>query len=63
MKKNTYSSISEIPKHELESMMAEYGKKKAQTVRSARAYLRRIGVPFNSKGMIDESSLSHTFAY
>lgn len=63
MKKRLYNSISEIPKPELDRMMIEYAKSKAKSVRSARAYLRSIGVPINKRGIIDESVFASHFSY
>lgn len=63
MKKKSYHSISDIPKGDLENMMMEYARKKAHTVRTARAYLRSIGIPINHKGIIDESITSASFSY
>lgn len=63
MKKTKYDSISEIPSDELKEMMIAYGRKKGQTVRSARAFLRSIGMPIDSRGKIDESKFASQFAY
>lgn len=63
MKKTKYNTISEIPSDKLKEMMIEYGQKKGNSVRSARAFLRSIGVPIDYKGRIDESKISGQFAY
>lgn len=52
MVKKRYNSISEIPSDELKSMMIEFGKEKARSVKSARAFLRSIGFDVTNKGNI-----------
>ncbi len=63
MKKTGYSKITDIPKSELENLLAVYGKEKSRTLRTSRAYLRSLGMQINTKGeaMISISPISRTF--
>lgn len=55
MAKKKYYNISEIPSDELKSMMVAFGKEKAKSVKSARAFLRSIGFEVTPKGEISPS--------
>lgn len=48
----TRKRITDIPQEEQIRMMAEYGKKHSASVRSARKYLRSLGMKINSRGVI-----------
>lgn len=50
--------MSDIPQDEFESMLIAYGRRQARSVRTARAFLRRIGVPVDRRGIIDESKFA-----
>lgn len=52
MAKKKYNSISDIPSEELKAMMIAFGKEKAKSVKSARAFLRTIGFEVSSKGVM-----------
>ena len=58
MTRRVTRNMSDIPQDELESMMIAYGRRQARTVRTARAFLRRIGVPVDRRGIIDESKFA-----
>lgn len=44
--------IIDIPFSELQKKMAEYGQRQAASVRSARKYLRSIGLDIDKKGYV-----------
>ena len=44
--------MTDIPQDELVRMMTEYGKKHSSSVRSARRYLRSLGMKIDSRGAI-----------
>ena len=48
----TYNRITDVPVDELERMMAEYGRRKAKTVRTSRNYLRSIGMVIKTDGTV-----------
>lgn len=49
---NTRRRMTDIPKDELEEIMIEYGKKYSTSVRSARRYLRSLGMKIDNRGVI-----------
>lgn len=52
MARQKYSNISDIPSEELKSMMIAFGKQKARTVKSSRAFLRSIGFQIDRNGIM-----------
>lgn len=55
MAKKKYNTISDIPSDELKAMMIAFGKEKARSVKSARAFLRTIGFEVSPKGVMTPS--------
>lgn len=49
-KRNSMMKLTDLPQEELMQMMKEYGAKNSRTVRSSRAYLRRIGLNISRTG-------------
>ena len=48
----TRRRMTDIPQEELVEMMTEYGKKHSTSVRSARKYLRSLGMTINNRGVL-----------
>ncbi|MDE6637171.1 MAG: hypothetical protein K2K32_02915 [Muribaculaceae bacterium] len=48
----TRRRMTDIPQDELERIMVEYGKKYSSSVRSARRYLRSLGMKIDHRGVI-----------